>query len=295
MHPRTHQEFLVRAAKLFIHARHRFGKNVAPSTDHKSGNLDLRAIDHARLPVLVVRRMILPRVDVRHGMLEALLPDFVPTARGIDQRRRHQVHREHEGAPCAKRRQAAQASARVQVVQINVVGAHDRHDRLQMRWLFERDLQRRNSAVRHAEHADVAVAPRLRGDPFHRLCAVATLAAIHRWMRDTVGTTEPAKIDQQDVVTARGEVTALEFGRGADQVVLVIRIEAEQRRETARGIGAIQIGSERGTVAQWDQNVALDFNLVLRIFHLLAPPCCGIASRTEVRFRDGEFFRVRSL
>src|ERR1700733_6418742 len=85
-----------------------------------------------------MRWMILPGKDIRERVLEPLLPDLVPATRGIDQCRRHQVHREHERSPRAERGEATQASARVKIVEVDIVGAHNGHDRFQMRRMLER-------------------------------------------------------------------------------------------------------------------------------------------------------------
>src|SRR5260370_15853683 len=97
-------------------------------------------------------------------------------------------------------------------------------------------------------------------------------------MDDSVGAAESAKIDQQDGVTALREITARKFVRRTDQVVLVIRVKAEQRGKCAVGIGTIEIRRQRRAVAKWNQKIALDFDLIFHLSRLRFLRQCAFVS-----------------
>src|ERR1700677_3930135 len=96
---------------------------------------------------------------------------------------------------------------------VQVVGASDRHDGLQMRWPLDCGLHLCASEVADADHADIAVGPGLSGRPFDQVVHVATLLSIEK-AESAPGTTGAPIVGDNVHVPSRYEEVA---GSGFDE------------------------------------------------------------------------------
>ena len=120
--------------------------------------------------------------------------------------------------------------------------------------------------VADADHADVAVGPRLRGRPLHEVVQVFALGLVEERERPA----RPAGAAQvrDDVhVAARHEEVARagldEPHRRAEVLDLAgIRRCGDEHRERAGTVGPVDVGEQAGAVARHDRDVVLPDHLV---------------------------------
>ena len=157
-------------------ARHGVGIGVVPAAHHQGGGLDGGEIltDRAMLPVGVAVRMLEPGNDQEGLILEPLHPHRAPAVaddRGVGGPRGIGEH----GCGPAHHLVQHRAALIVHVVFIAVVGGADGDDGLERRGLPRCHLQRVEAAPGNPEHADLAGAPCLLGDPVDHLQRVVLL------------------------------------------------------------------------------------------------------------------------
>ena len=142
---------------------------------------------------------------------------------------------------------------------IEVVGREQRRDRLEMRRLHRRSRELSHREVADAEHADIAVAPRLGGDPFDEVVKILPLLAVEQGPR-AAGAAGAAGVDDKVDVAARNEEVGraglYEAERSADVLNLArIRGEGDERRKGAVGVRLEEIGEQRRPVAHGDADI----------------------------------------
>ena len=98
------------------------------------------------------------------------------------------------------------AAVVVNVVGIAVVGGAEGDDRPERRRTVRGDLKRVEPAPRDADHADLAGAPRLLGDPRDDLARVGLLLREVLVLEDAVRLARPALVDTDAGVSVAGEV-----------------------------------------------------------------------------------------
>ena len=250
-----------RRPDLPVRGRHRLGKEVAPAADLEGRHLDLRDVEHPLAPVAVAGGMRLPGADVELLLLELREPgppDPLPAAVGVAEGRRGQALGQHQRRPLvlAEHRRHAAGPGHVGG---DVEQRVDRGDGPQVRRPGHTRGQRHETTVRHAPDGNAAVAPRLGCGPLDDLAGVGGLGArIERLGVPALGAAVAAHVDQQ-VGVAAGREPALRVGRErADDVVLAVRVERDQGRVGAGGLGQVQVGGQGRAVAQRDEQVALD-------------------------------------
>jgi hypothetical protein len=140
---------------------------------------------------------------------------------------------------------------------MQVGGRVDRDDRLEMRRARRRGRERGDPGIGHAPHADIAVAPGLRRDPFHQIVTVLPLARREGAWRDTARIAEPAQIGRHRRVAARHEMPVHRGDRRPTAApVLVIRAEIEDRRMAPLPRRPHHVGREFDPVAHRHEDIA---------------------------------------
>ena len=122
--------------------------------------------------------------------------------------------------------------------------------------------------VRAADGADVAVAPRLGGDPLDRVVAVAILAPAVVVERDEAalrGEAAADVLDHDGVALGREEGRRAHLALGG--VVLAVGRPLEERRERPLALGQVDVGAEDRPVAHRLGHVAADGELRVRAGH----------------------------
>ena len=273
MVPRANQEALPVAQRLWSGCSHAgevvdrpLEEDVVPATDIERGDVQrvVARRDIEVRPEIIVRRMAGPVIVVRRELAEDLVPGqrqageflrqvvcareqrlkrricgrvFLPLARhGIEGER---AHRPGEIEAELERAALIRPSSMV-------IGSSDRRgDHFQGRVAADRRLPLRQPDVRAAEHADIAVAPRLRDEPFQRV--VAVLPLIDEGIEPTLGLEPPAHILHDDRVAAPRRPQG-EADIGAD-VLLIVRRPLQERRIRPRPGRAVDIREEYDAVA----------------------------------------------
>ena len=130
------------------------------------------------VPVLTMRGLAQPGEHPRLVGLEPAQPLLLPPVSPDGRHGRQHVHRGHVVVVVDEIDQPKRTAAPVHVIGPAVVGGVDRADRLQLRRSLAGHLQRVEPGVRRAPHADLPVAPLLRGQPGHHLGEVALLVGL---------------------------------------------------------------------------------------------------------------------
>ena len=242
MIPRPDDEVVPRLARfrrvLHVRAieRHRAGLvAVVMAGDRKDRQIELGVLLRRRavaVPVRVLRRMLDPGVEDRRRIADPLVQ--------LGERRVRLVPAPELRAPeiavaedlflCGL---AADEGQPLHVVRIEDIVAHrvvdaghrrcDRHDRGQVRRKLLRGRPLVIARVRTAPHRDLAVAVRLRAEPFDDIVAVLRFLQERREL--AFGIAAAAHVDGREHVTVRGEVHAT--------VVVALR-DVRRQREHAR-------------------------------------------------------------
>ncbi len=160
-----------------LHPERRIDIRVAPAADAEDRRVDRVVVRRqgAGPPVRPVGLLAQPRDEPWRRRLESSAPLVEPGFAAEPGIRRHRVHRDLADRVL---RELAGGDAPADVVDVGavpVVGRLDRHDRPQVRRAQLGDLDRGEAAVRDAPHPDRARAPRLGGQPFDGIEAVARL------------------------------------------------------------------------------------------------------------------------
>ncbi len=142
---------------------------------------------------------------------------------------------------------------------VEVGGDGDREDRLQVRRPLDRGLELGHGEVADADHADVAVAPRLGGRPFDEVVHVPPLLPIEE-AEHAARSAGAAQVGDDVHVAARDEEVA---GAGLDEAhrrAEVLDLTRIGRGRDQRGIaagrrGAVDVRQQRNSVAQADGHV----------------------------------------
>jgi hypothetical protein len=153
-------------------------------------------------------------------------------------------------------------------------------DRLEMRRLFDGGFQLRHREVTDAEHADVAVAPRLRRHPLDQVVHVTAFLRIEETERPS-GASGAAQVgDHMHVAAGHPEVGGSgldESGRSAEVLYLAgIRRRGEQRGEAAVGIRAMQVGHQGGAVPHCDRDGVVPSGVIVRFAEVAIVPAGGL-------------------
>ena len=131
--------------------------------------------------------------------------------------------------------------------------------RAQVRRARRRHAVLGHARIRASDGAHLAVAPRLRGDPFHRVVAVAVRAPAVVVEGDelSAGLEPPAHILQHDGIAVRGKEGGranLHFGR----VFFRVRRALQQRRERPAALRQIDVCTQHGAVPRREGDIAQD-------------------------------------
>ncbi len=261
----------------FLHPQDRIDVLVHPATDREDRRFDRAVVRRQRSlpPVRAVMLLAEPFEQPDRRLLQALAPLVGPRRAAVLGLRRHRVHPDHADRVLAQLRHGDAAADVVDVVGVAVVGGHHRHDRLEMRRTEHRDLDRGEAAVRDSPHPDVAVAPRLGGQPLDGVVAVLgfarrVLVEGDAWRRAGPADVEPAKGE-----AAGGQPLAAGHVAREPPVVLAVRDHLEDRRERLLRLvgqrpGQPQVRRELEPVARRDPDVVQHADLVARL-------ACGAA------------------
>ena len=210
---------------------------VRPAGDDHGRGGDRAVVGPQRAvpPVGAVRLLLGPAQQPRFEGVEATPPLVAPAVAEHGRHRRQRVHRDHVRRVVDDVEQPPCAAHVVHVVGVAVVGGVDRHDRLEGGRAAHRDLDRVEAGVRRAEHADVARAPRLRGEPGDDRDEIVLLAFGVLVGRDALTGTGAAQVEPADrvaVLVAEPFVLGRVAGR---DVVLAVGQRLQQARRRVAG------------------------------------------------------------
>ena len=234
---------------------------VAPAADQEGRAADRAVVlaQRAVAPLLVLGLVGQP-AQQPGLVLEVLLPDRLPALAGQVRPRRQEVaadHRQPVGADVVEHLQGA--ALVVAVVGVAAVGEVHGTDRRQRRRAQHRDLERVEAAVRGAEHADLAVAPGLLGQPGDRRRAVELLLPAVLVEGRALRVAGAAHVDARDDEAPFGQVAVAPVALPA-RVVLAVWQVLEQGRARpaglARPVGHEQIRRQRHPVRHGDAPAA---------------------------------------
>ena len=243
-----------------LHPERRIDVGVVPAADVEDRNADGVVVRRQRAlaPIRPVGLVTEPREEPGRGRLESrppVVPPGPPSERCV---RRHRVHRDLADRVFAELADGHAPTAVMDVVEIAVVGRHDRHDRLEGGWPEHRDLDRGEAAVGDAPHADVPVAPRLGRKPGDGLDAVVGLVGAVFIDRDPARRSGAADVEAAQRIPARCEPRpACLVGCGAP-MVLAVRDHLEDRRDGVIGGRPPEVGRQLDAVAHRQAHVARD-------------------------------------
>ena len=263
--PGTHQHLDGQAARgeRAVQAQRRVRIPVAPAADQERRARDRCSVAHGSVaPVRAVHLVLQPLEQVRLVVGDVALPDGRPvTGRGLGVRG-HRVPRDHpRPVPADVVVHAEQAAAVVAVVRVAIVGEVDRDDRGEVGRPVRRDLERGEAAVGDPDHVHVAVAPRLRGEPFDRLGAVRLLLECVLVGVDALRGASAADVHPGDDVAMSREVEVVVRDRRID-LVLAVRdvVHHDGKRRRGREVIAavvrdIEVRREPHAVGHGDVDV----------------------------------------
>ena len=201
-------------------------------------------VGEGKLPEPVVEQLLLPLVDERADRLDRLRPRHPPRLEAPLQG----VGGEGLRGPAHGEPQV-EGAALVRPPLVVVRRAVVRGDGHEVRRLLDRRLPLREPDVRAADHADLAVRPRLRGRPLHRVVAVRRL--LPHGVELALGAVAPPAVLVEGGVTPRGEVApgpgiAVAAGVGRPPVV---RRPLQDHGERPVTGGQVHLGREPDAVA----------------------------------------------
>ena len=151
----------------------------------------------------------------------------------------------------------------------------ERKDRLEVRRLELGGHQLLGAKTRNADHADIAVAPRLRGDPLDQVVAVegARAAALRFGDAARVGDdVDVAARDQKARVAGfrrsgpqhrPGRLQEASLGHLRALQILVVDRDRKQGRELLGGVGTVDVGADLHAIAHRDVHVLFGDHLVV--------------------------------
>ncbi len=186
VHPVSDQRVRGRRAE-GLHPESRVDVRIMPPADVEDRRLDrvVGRSEGALSPVRSVDLVPQPGEQPRRRRVEPGTPLVAPGRAAVRRIRGHRIHRDLADRVLRQLADGHAPAAVMDVVEIAVVGRHDRHDRAQVGRPERRDLDRREPAIRDAPHPDRAAAPRLGRQPFHRVEPVPRLVGGVFVERDT--------------------------------------------------------------------------------------------------------------
>ena len=216
-----------------LHSQRGVDVLVHPAADREDRRLDRAVVggERALPPVRSVVLLAEPFEEPDRRPLEPLAPLVDPARAAVRRPWRQRVHPDHADRVLAQLRDRHAAAEVVDVVGVAVVGRHHRHDRLQGRRPELRDLDRGEAAVADPPHADVAVGPRLRGQPADGVAAVERLAGRVLVVRHAARAAGAPDVEPAEREAARREPFAAPPVRCRAPVVLAVGDHLEDRRE----------------------------------------------------------------
>ena len=228
-------------------------------------DLDLREIGAAQLPEVVVR-----------GMVDDV-PDEVPAPHvrvlrlGVEASRDAQpvVAADLPHVPGGGEADGHHAAVPGDVA-VHVGARVPGEDAGQVRGLLTGGEPLHPGEQRLAQHADLAGAPVLGGDPLDHVVEVGLLLLAPEGPLPLRRVAGAARVGVHEDVAAADEVLdvvdldAVEDGQRRDHVdhVLLVRVGGVQRRERALGVRPVDVGGDHHPVAHGDHDVLLDHHAV---------------------------------
>ena len=210
------------------------------------------------VPVVAVAVLPQPGQHPRLLRVQPSLPLLAPAVAPDRRHGRQHRHRRHVVAVVDEVDQPQRPAPPVHVVGPPVVAGVDRADRLQRRWPLAGDLQRVEAGVRRPPHADVAVAPRLVGQPGDHLDQVGLLdgrVLVGRVAARRPGAAQVEAANGVAVVVTQPDVA---FGVRRGQVVLAVGQRLEQARlRPLSAVGKVERRREPHSVGHRDPHLAL--------------------------------------
>ncbi len=244
VHPVADQRPHAGVAASLLDPEGRVDVGIAPA-----GDLEHRAFERVVVggqrpapPVGAVGLLADPREQPRRRVLEArapLVPPFRTAERG---QRRHRVHAQLADGVLALLTRGDAPAADMDVVAIPVVGGVHRQDRAEVRRTELCHLDRGEAPVADAPHADAAVAPGLRGEPFDGVVAVLGLGLGVLVLGDTRGAARATDVEPAQREPPGREPLPARDVRVAAPVVLAVRDHLEDRREPRIGLVRARAG-----------------------------------------------------
>ncbi len=242
---------------------------VHPAPDVEDGRRDPPVVGRERAapPVRPVPLLARPLEEPDRRRVQPFPPGGLPARARVPRPRRQRVHRHLAHRVLRQLADRRAATDVVDVVRVAVVGGVHRHDRAQVGRAERRDLDGGEAAVRDPPHPDVAIAPRLRGEPFHGVVAVNGFG-----LGVFVEGHASRAARSPDVEAAKGEAALGQIGaagdvRGVPPVVLPVRDHLEDGGEPLLGrTGARdreeEVGRQLDPVAGADPDVVADLHLM---------------------------------
>lgn len=262
VNPGSDEEFL-RSLEIDVGAEHGMDVAVVPAGDEEGGNLEAIVVgaERAVAPIGGVDGVLEPLKEIRLVVFKALLPEISPAGAGEFRLRGQGVHGNHGVAVGASIVVHAEVAATivVAVVGVTVVGGVERDDGFEGRGAVGGDLNGSEAGVGNAVHADVAVRPRLAGEPLDSVDAIELLDETVFVGIDALRGAGAAGVEANRGETAFGEIEVLAGGAATD-VVFAVGLIHDDDGEAPRRVGAEDVGGEAGTVAGGDHDGALGFD-----------------------------------
>ena len=238
---------LARAGQPRDQARDGVGVAVRPASHRVDRGLDRGVVLAHRsvAPVVVAALVREPGLDHRGRALHALEPGVAPAVPDRGRVGRLGAEGQHRGRPREHVDPENAAADVVDVVGVAVVArAHGDHG-LERRRPQRRDLQPVEAAPGDPDHAHVAGAPRLGGEPLDHLDSVGLLDGQVLVEHDAVGVAAAAQVDAHAGVAVAGEVGMVVGVAPGERVALSVGQVLEDGRHRV-GLGVLGQPDPRG-------------------------------------------------